>query len=194
MSDVVTLPFLGERTYLHGTTLFDALRVRVPQGSAVVYKLSRLMETDTIEIVSGESVRKDTVTATFDWEISGGGKGRISVVPSAISGSPRRVPFDEEAISARARPVESDGLEFCGESPYSFISTLVPLNKALLNRRQSTPGKAKWLFTRIDLSKIPDAFESLFVRYEGELFGGRIVRSAVTVDDSHVGQIYFSRV
>src|SRR6185437_5192048 len=70
---VLTLSFLGSREYLQGTTLFDALRLRIKQGENIRFKVARLMKTDRVSIDESATPNSSVAhyAATLGWKVRG---------------------------------------------------------------------------------------------------------------------------
>ena len=185
----LTLPYLGKRQYLHGTTLFDALLPFVPADSRICYKLSHLIETDRVRLEAGTSPIAAAAHATLTCET----EGRVSVLrvsPLPSTPDPSRTEYDETLVTLRAQFADGTAT-FEGASSFTFIATLVPLHKALVQRTVPHDDPGQWLFARLDLRAIPMTFEAIGVRIASGL-GGRLVRSDVSVDGVAIGAIYFS--
>ena len=188
----LTLPYLGERTYLHGTTLFDALAALVSPKADVNYSFARMVRSDRVEVVAAGDIAEVRgmahVTLTYRDEA---GRRALGVKPLPPSPEPRRVPYDESLVTGRA--TFGDGrAEFDGPSPFSFVATVVPLHKALLARSAPHAGPGQWLFTRLDLDRLPTRASPLRLDLQGVLPGGMMARSRVSVAGSPAGVIYFS--
>ncbi|MEO5802494.1 MAG: hypothetical protein ABIR24_03125, partial [Verrucomicrobiota bacterium] len=127
--------------------------------------------------------------ATLSWE-SGGGKGWLGVQAETPSANIQRVPYAEETVTLLAQFDEKRVL-FSGASPFSFVATVVPLHKALLLRNKIAKGAGQWVFTRLDLTRIPEAFQQIKVEID-RVLGEQLAKSTVAADESPVGAIYFS--
>ena len=189
--ELLTLSYLGHRDYLHGTTLFDALRPRCAGGTDLRFKLGRLMKTDRVLVEESSAPFADPARydATLTW-MSGAqslGLGVVSVQPSA---SARREPFDEDAIVHRVR-FEGNVATLQGQQGESPVRAVVAVNKALLFRVLTPPRPGQWLFTRLDLSRDIDGFAKLALRCRSHV-GFAAVSSVIEVDQSEIGTVIFS--
>ncbi len=188
---ILTLPFLAHRQYLHGTTLFDALLPQAPPGSAISLKISRMIESDRIDV--GAPRASEIACASFSWHGPAGEMGELAVVPLSASSSPRREPYDEALVTDSVRPdVEGRRVSFERPSPFSFVATLIPLNKVLLRRHSPQGRDGQWLFTRIDVETVPERFVPLTLDYDAALARGALVRSRITAGGRPIGSLYFS--
>lgn len=185
------LTFLGDRPYLQGTTLFDALLPHVPAAARVTFRLANLMHTDRVEVVARTAEGPgDSWDATLTWEAAGesGILGVRGLPPAPV---PRRTPYDEARLTALADFAPGKvSLEV--PSPFDFCATIVSLHKALLHRELPQPGAGRWLFVRLDLDHLPGPHASLAVVRQSVMAGGRLVKSRILLDGVAVGDLYFS--
>lgn len=190
---ILTLPFLAQRDYLHGTTLFDALSARLGAMAPLSLKIGRMIRSDRV-CVEAAWPGGPTPAATFTVSSAVGGTETLGVYPADPSDRIERRPYDEEAVIRQAR-FEPDASRAILEtpSPFSPIATLIPLNKLLLSRMPATAGIGQWLFSRIDLDVMPSSALPLALDFEGSLSGGRIARSRVQSGPRAIGTLYFSR-
>ncbi|HEX8295861.1 MAG TPA: hypothetical protein VF593_06140 [Chthoniobacteraceae bacterium] len=178
------LPFLGSRDYLHGTTLFDALLPFLPGDATMTFKFSKTIRSNCVQIAPERG------EASLAWKSASAGAGALQVhaLPSA------------EPLERRAYPesLVRDGAEITGESvcyedesPFSFVSTLIPLHKALLaaHVQPSVPGQ--WVFTRLDLAERPASFRRIELQLAG-VFQDQLAHSKISVEGQPIGAIYFS--
>lgn len=173
------LPFLGTRTYLHGTTLFDALRELAEPGP-LAFKFSRLIESDRVLVSdSGEA-----------WASLSHPDRKLCVRPLPRSDEVERRPYDESLVTGRAN-FGSHLATLSPAWPFSFVATVVPLHKELLKRNVPIARDGQWLFTHLQIERIPDASEPLELRVRAVL-PGRMAQSAVQASGIPIGRITFS--
>lgn len=190
-SETLTLCFLGQRDYLHGTTLFDALRPWYENGIHIQFKLARLMKTDRVqvELLPSAGGTEGNYSATLRWgEV--GTEHRIGVMPLEPSPLPERLPFDEESIVRRAQ-FENRSVTLTDPQSESLIRTIVALNKVLLFRILSPPLPGQWLFTRLELEMAPPSFQQASLRFRSNA-GVAAVTSSIEVDGRNLGTLMFS--
>ena len=187
MASEAVLPFLERRNYLHGTTLFDLLSTRIPANSTLSFKIARIIRSDRISIHdAGESITE--IAASLTWP-----GGTLRVAPLPPSTTIERKPYDEAAIT-RAATVDDSSARFPGPSPYSFIATLIPLFKEMLSRRPKNADGGQWMFTRLDLDRLP-AGSFLPLRLDLDPASNSILaRCRVAAGSESSGQLYFSWV
>lgn len=180
----LTLPFLGRRDYLHGTTLFDALLPLLPADAEMVFKFSQMIRSNRVAIGEGPG------DASLSWKSVSAGPGSFHVRPLPPVEPLERRSYPEPLVGERAE-VEGKSARYTGESPFSFVSTLVPLHKALLaaNVRPAAPGQ--WVFTRLDLRRRPVAFQTVELQLAG-VFQNQLAHSKILVEGEPLGAIYFS--
>ncbi len=188
---VLTLPFLGERTYLQGTTLLDALLGLLPAGTDLSVRLPHLLTTDTVRVSHGAAAG-DPVPAHAVLTHSGG-RGRLEVRPLDPSATITRIPYDEAPVWDAAHFTPGVA-RLDTPSPHSFVATSVSLLKALMLRDAPPAAPGQWLFTGLDLLRHPgDAFLPLTVRRQS-FVAGRMARAGLQVGDAPVGRLYFAWV
>jgi hypothetical protein len=189
MSDapVLALPFLGQRTYLHGTTLFETLIE--PAASDLSFKINRLIPSNRVRIheTAPEGAK---ISAQLVFTGADGVRRTRLVTAEPPSEQIDRAPFDEKAVT--------DLAEFDGEratlavpSPVTPIKTLVALNKALLLRRFPPAKPGQWFFTRIDGDFYPAAPGHVVLTCRATL-SPHAMASDVTIDDRPLGRLIFS--
>lgn len=190
-SRILTLCFLGQRDYLQGTTLFDALEPWYAGGSDIRFKLGRMMKTDRVgvEEVSGSAFDVSKYAATLLWRAASGER-QLGVVGLAPSANPQRMPFDEEAITGRAQ-WEAQQVTLVGQQGESLVRSVVALNKALLFKVFSPPLPGQWLFTRLELRRPVPVFDHLRLTYKSNV-GLAAVSTAIEVDQARAGSVMFS--
>lgn len=178
------LPFLGRREYLHGTTLFDALLPLLPPDAEMTFKFSHMIPSNRVAISAAPG------HASLAWKSSSLGPGALHVSPLPAIEPIERRPYPESLVGEHAE-VAGKSARYSGESPFSFVSTLIPLHKALLaaNVRPATPGQ--WVFTRLDLQRRPASFDRIELQLAG-VFQDQLAHSKILVEGESLGAIYFS--
>jgi hypothetical protein len=190
-SKEVVLHFLGGRTYLQGTTLFDGLRSHCRQGRNISFRISRLVESDRVsaERIDVDSEDTSRFSALLVWD-EGGARRGLGIVPLPPSPTPLRLPFDEAAIVGRAEfTADSATTSFQGSE--TLARSLVALNKALLLRLLQPSGPGQWLFVRLDLDKYYDKFGALRLTLRSNL-AFAAVSSSIEIDGHAAGTVVFS--
>lgn len=189
-SKELTLCFLGQRQYLQGTTLFDALRPWYGAGEAIEFKLARMMRTDRVRVTAlAAQDTPSTCSAHLRWRDASEERG-ICILPLEPSSAPRREPFDEASLVARAR-FGDDSVVLDGQQGETLVRSMVALNKVLLTSKLKPSMPGQWLFTRLQLRRAPVRFERLALHFHGNL-GVAAVTSDIEVDGEPLGQVMFS--
>jgi len=191
----LTLPFLGQRTYLHGTTLFDVLRSRAPENGALSFKVSRRIESNRVRVEAGPETGgwRERPAASLSWK-HGAQRGFLAVTPLAPADPIERHPYDE-ALVTRAGSIAGQEVRLEGPSPFTFVATLVPLYKMLLKAAHPMSPPGQWMFTRLDLERHPDAFRGLSLALDPALVpGSTLVRCSIVIGERAVGTLYYSWV
>jgi hypothetical protein len=102
-----------------------------------------------------------------------------------------RYEYDEARVVSLCSIV-GDDITLTKKSPFTFIETLVAMNKHL-HQRMFPEAPGKWLFTRIDLTVGCDDRENLALRLRHNM-NYRLTKSDILVDGRKVGDLYFSLV
>lgn len=189
----LTLPFLGSRTYLHGTTLFEALRSHVPKVGAMTFKIARRIESNRVRIcsMSDPSKQKEDYAAMLVCRSTEGVRSLTVQVLGPHEPVERHV-YDEALISEKV--VASAGeVVYEGASPFTFVATLIPMFKVLLKREHPMPTPGQWMFTRMDLDAHPQSWERLSLRLDAVL-GNTLVRGVIIRNGTQCGHLYYSWV
>jgi hypothetical protein len=182
------LPFLGARTYLHGTTLFDAMSRHVPAGAALSFKISRRIDTDRIRVQAGSAEGHD---ASLSWQQQDR-TGSLSAFARPPSAALRRDAYDEAQVT-RLASVHGETATLEGPAPFGFVQTLIPLFKVLLARKVVPTRPGQWMFTRLDLPCVPAAFAPLSLQLRG-VVPNRLARAQISCAGAAAGELYFSWV
>ena len=185
------LPFLGQRAYLHGTTLFDVLAPHCADGRDLSFRLARLIESDRVSIERYDPAGDDAgrFAATLTWS-RGSERHGLGVTALTPSGAPQREPFDEAAIVARAA-LEGATARTRSQGSDTTVRHIVALNQALLQRRLAPPPPGQWLFARLDLGRPLERFRELRVAQRASV-GFAAVSSSIEADGENIGMVVFS--
>jgi hypothetical protein len=188
---MLRLCYLGQRNYLHGTTLFDALRGHCRDGVDITFRIARLMETDRVMLEHCEPGKDGAgrYSATLGWNEGSSGKS-IGVIPLPPSGNPARGAFDEGAITDRAR-LEGSLVSTADLGGESLARNIVALNKALLFSLLKPAAPGQWLFVRLDLQRDVETASELRIAYRASV-GLAAVSSTIEIDGEAMGSVVFS--
>lgn len=176
------LPFKGERDYLHGTDLVEALLSHFHSGGPLQFQIHRMM-TRAVEagvVRSGADFGDCAAKAKFGDRLVGVWETNRAVT--------RRVEYDE--IAAIQGAVYVDNWCLTKRNPkYTFVEQLVALNKKVLGER--FPEVGGWVFVGLELDAYPALWNQIAVEYSQRL-GKLLFRSHVLVDGELIGEVRFA--
>jgi hypothetical protein len=191
----LALRFKGDRSYLHGTDMFDETLTWLSSTcrgeiAEIDFSFHRLA-THQLAVVPEPcpSHAKPVAVCAFALD---GIRRKVFLVESdeAVAG---RYPYPEDEI---VRPLEIDGTAhrgvLRGPSAYSEIEVWIATTKAL-HVRTIPESRGKWLFVRGRFPKYvrkAEAHERTLTIAAG--IGGRLTRTEVRLDGTPAGEIYFS--
>jgi hypothetical protein len=193
----IVFQFKGARNYIQGPDMFNAMTEGYPAMALsnihfsahdfVLVPECRLYLADSEEELN--SICDIRARCRFDAD---GFTRWLALTPEdGDTASAGRCEYNEDRVVSLCR-VEGDGITLAKKSPFTFIETLVSMNKHLQQRMfPDMPGK--WLFTRIDLTVGCDARENLALRFRHNL-NYRLTKSDILVAGRKVGDLYFSLV
>jgi hypothetical protein len=189
----LVLPFLEQRTYLHGTTLFEAMRAEVPSTAALSFKVSRRIDSNRVRIETTSEGDGSTPhpAASISWAL-GARRGSLAVTPLPRQDPIRRESYDESLV-ARIAVVHGHEAALSGVAPFGFVATLVPLFKVLLKSTCQPREAGQWMFIRMDLERHPDSLDGLRLVLDA-FAGGKLARSRIFTSGRQTGTLYYSWV
>ena len=189
----LNLLFKGERTYLHGTDMVDALAAIAPGLIEISLRIQKVAERPLAAVLlSGESADYGEVVATVRASRDGE-KINIALVENRSAPPPGRYEYDEDDVVGQATIGNEEQIaEMSWNDRYSSIEQIVTLHKALLTQCFAASG-ARWYFSRLDVPRFPSAFAKLSLAVTQAL-GTSLVRSGIAIDGQPFGNIYFSGV
>lgn len=187
---VIEVPYLGQRDYVHGTTLFNCILPYMSGGRNVSLKIGRLIRQTRLRLedISAAKSAGEPYCCTCHWR-EGDTLHGIGVAEAGEAEHPTRSSYDEEGIAALAR-FDARTASITRPSDHPFIELVVAVNKKLLQR--ALGEGVPLLFTRLDLTEVPASAYPLTLTFERDI-GMRHFASSVSVAGRTVGQIYFSR-
>jgi hypothetical protein len=180
---ILHLPFLGDRDYVNGATIFDAIIEYVEPEFPFTIRFNSLIR-GAVEIAPAAGRRDAKGVLSFSSEGKVKALGLFEVPASEM----KRLPYDEAPIF-RACQVDGDEvLSRAGE--VSTISRLIVMYKALMAKK-FPDAKGKWLFTGVTATSWPQSASELRLQFVSSA-GTRMVKSRAFVDGREVAQILFS--
>lgn len=188
----------GNRSYLHGTDMYDAimsvLEARGHVEGPIRLKIGR--ETNrTLSLyvapVNDATTRPADEVANFAATVDG-----IAVTGWLVESGGLvvdRYEYDEMPVEEAGR-IDDDAIRFIGVSPISPIETAIALTRRLHVVRMP-PGGSKWMFTGLEIARPLRACDArnMTVTLRHRL-GFRLTKSALQAGTEEVGYIYFSLV
>jgi hypothetical protein len=192
----VEFRFKGDRDYIQGTDLFDALVGTHPADTLrnirfTIHGFVRTPHVDVYDAPSREALaRVQDVKARAVYE-RGGAPHWLALVESSRSGAAGRYAYREERVTNLCS-IDGHAIALDGASPFTFIETIVAMNKHMHQKRfGDAPGK--WIFTGIDLARGCDAREGLELRL-GPDPNLRLTRARILHLGQDIGSLFFSLI
>lgn len=192
------LPFRGERPYLHGTDLHEAVMAalsgQIPEGPVSLTFHSLLKNLPDL-VVSTDSLRHLREDPAFRGELR---LGAGEVVLNAVmmeSNRPvteRKVCNENDVAAAARMDAAQQTATLVNPEVGNLIESIVFLNKRL--HLQLLPHLSpKWLFARLELSgALPSQAPSILAITLKQVLGNRFTRSEIFFDGRRFGSISFS--
>lgn len=184
-------PLLGSRTYLHGTTLFDAMLEYAPAGADLGFRIPYRIDSDRVRLVKRTSKLVDRSRASLVWT-QGDDVGSVVAEPLDASDLPARTDYPEHRVTEMLE-INSASATLRSAVGMSFVSSLIPMFKSLLRDTPAPPMAGQWMFTRLDVTYPAQDFTPLTLRRDA-LIPGKLARASIEVGERKAGDIYFSWV
>lgn len=193
----VEFQFKGSRDYIQGPDLFNGMlpddypieslhNIRFIAHQFVRSPSCRLYRTTDRNELS--SIPEISARCQFDFDRT---THWLALEVCADGKQGGRCEYDEASIIALCT-VAGKAIELNGTSPYSFIETLVSMNK-YLHQRLFPEAEGKWIFTRVDLNIGSDQHDRLQLRFKHNM-NFRLTKSEILVNGQSLGDLYFSLV
>lgn len=190
--------FRGDRSYLHGTDVYDSIITLMCEENEVqqlnLTFHSRLLRQP--DLVCGEA---DLVALRGDPAFRGEARiqTRLGKICAGLIESNRKVserrPCNEKQVLATANiDIENRTATLNGSAEGSAIEQVVFLNKKLHLNALPQLG-TQWVFARLDLKdKLLQHRNGVLSIRLAQVLGGRFTRSDIFWDDHRLGNIFFS--
>lgn len=178
---IQTLPFLGERHYLHGTTLLEWLLPQACDPVRFSFKIEKVILSNTVE-VTGDNGEHSAVLLFGDTT--------LFVRERPLNPPVQREDFDEQALALRMnRQEERFVLPLDTVSP---VRAMVAAFKHALLKYYPVPRRpGHWAFVRLDATCLPrNACSCLFL--ENILCRDGMACCSVTFDEIPSATLYFA--
>lgn len=192
------LCFKGQRDYLHGTDMYEAVHT-VVQGrwkhpcEGFELSIRRLSKRQPdLYWIEGEPIPSRPQDAVAAYSIAGTARKAGGWLTESEREVDCRKPFDEDRISRSCR-FAGDRVTIRDDGGFLPIELAVIMNKQLHQRLLPVPT-GRWMFTRLVLRRfLPPRIEALAISLRENLHG-RLTRSDIDLDSDNIGSIYFSLV
>lgn len=190
MNIVLEFKYKGNRSYVHGTDIFNALVQEFANVNLanIDIRFNGVAQNNML-LVTPDDVGEAKVH--ISWQ-ENGQETKYKLIDSAEQIESRYEYNEEEIVNNIDLDLSSKSAKLLKKTPYTFCENLVAMNKYLLEKLFPTE-QGKWYFTRLELDR---RFENnqLFHVCLVKNLGFRLTKSEIYVDGSKVGSIYFSMV
>lgn len=190
----LVLPFLGQRVYLHGTTVLPALLAAaqfshgLSENMPFSFKVAQPLFTNHVELFVPCAEETCEPNAVLQYA---GQTVAVRELPPVLPAFHEE--FDEKALSARADfDLVGEGRAYAEFTPdAAFARSAVLLFKALLLQKQSMPPTGQWLFIRMDgIFPLPACGALLLIPLPSKV---RTIKMAhVLFKGSRIATLYFA--
>ncbi|TLD88203.1 hypothetical protein [Helicobacter sp. MIT 05-5294] len=198
-NNIITLDglyFLGNRNYIQGGTIYEAILPKISQVFSKLVNLDftyrAIISKDLIFYEKQQNNKEIKVVLTLENE---NGKYRFYGYHQEDANDIQlRIPYDEEEILRTAR-INNNGIclkDF--KQQISVVRYVIAMNKALLSFLFKDDIKdSKWFLSRLTLNQMIDEgkIKEICLKYCSK-FEFQIVKTEIFVNQISVGFIYFS--
>ena len=180
---LMTLPFLGNRPYLHSTTLLDALLEAHPLQGSFIFKVEKPIFSDCVSV--------STVAGHHSASLASQGVC-LYVTECSQSARPHREEFDEEAIAGAVTREEASRFFLKKTGNHSFVALTVAAFKHVLLTHFPVPQvSGHWAFIRADFTGVPK-HSFAHIRFGNIYCRGTMAKCEVEQDNMSACTVYFS--
>lgn len=188
----LVLPFIGNRSYLHGTTVLQALLPFATDFREFSFRIPSPLWINHLFLETGDENRSPpAASCQLGWIDHKGARKWISVSAGSASVPGNRVAYPEEEIVMGWLQIASEA-SLKTPSGATVFEALIALNKAFLSVYAPLSNDEQFLATRVDLKSPIPSDATVRVRHL-KLVGGRHHICKVFLDDVDSGMIYFAR-
>jgi hypothetical protein len=193
----VRFQFKGARQYIQGPDLFNKMidvgypierlsNIRFHAHHFVSSPLGQMYLTSNREDLNG----LEDISARCQFDVDHA-TCWIALKQLAADEAGERCDFDEERVISLCR-LQGETITLTEPSPFSFIETIVSMNKHLHQNLFPEAG-GKWIFTRVDLDAGCEKREKLELRFKHNM-QYRLTKSDIWVEGQKIGDLFFSLV
>jgi len=187
------LTYKGERHYIHGSDLFNAVQFAaqgMPGGEGAY--ISRLgfnhFAYHQCELYLDECVGSNSTVAEGELKFSDGTDKRFCLREGTRKPTARN-PYDEDSmVTVAAYSGQSATLQ--APINYTTIEVVIALTK-VLNYRLATPKQGKWVFGKIELSQSLPEIRKFITVTRTKAIPGRFSVNQIDIDGGIVGSVQF---
>lgn len=186
-----TLPKLGKREYIHGTTLYECLMAQIKDYSFVEFLLKKPIFSNEVAVyhISSWDPPKDAESILFYEKDGIKGCKYVKVINDQRHEN-LRVSYDESEYLFSLEK-SSDFIRI-HQSPYNFIKTIIPINKLLLSKYLRPDFLYIFTFLKLE-SYIPlDKRDSIILKESKQI--GTFYYTDIYVDNKKVGILGFRQI
>jgi hypothetical protein len=186
------LPFIGNRSYLHGTTVLHALLPFAADFREFSFRIPSPLFVNRLLLETGdENHSPPAASCQLGWVDYRGARKWVSVSAGSASVPDNRVTYPEEEIVRGWSQVKSEA-SLKTPSGATVFEALIALNKVFLSVFAPLSDDDQFLATRVDLRSPVPSGATIRVRHV-KLVGGSHHICKVFLDDVDSGVIYFAR-
>lgn len=188
----ITIPFLGARTYIHASTLFEAATAGLPGLAWFSFKLQKPILTNRLRIddaLAGAAQTTDDTVATLEWR---GAEGEGFMNIRALDPVQPLERIEDTEAAAMAAIAETPGeAAFTGAWPFPAIRMTDSLFRRICLQCKPLGEGEVWLLAAVTMD-VPAPDTPLKVVRDALLPGGRLLRAKVLANDVPCGQVFAS--
>jgi hypothetical protein len=188
----ILLPFIGDRSYLHGTTVLHALLPFATGFQEFSFRIPSPLLANRLLLETGDETHNPPATSCQLWWMDSRSTRKwiaVSTASALVVGN--RVAYPEDEIVTGWTQVKSEA-SLKTPSGATVFEALIALNKAFLSVFAPLSDDEQFLATRVDLKSPIPSDAAIRVRHV-KLVGGRHHICKVFLDDVDSGMIYFAR-
>ncbi len=195
ISKEIKFRFKGSRDCIHGTDIFNEILAFYADNVITnlqlnIYEVIKNL-TCKFYFSNDESQLKkiENCGALCSFEVDGEPTWVKLASISNNNAAKTSYPYDEQAVLSLCK-ICDDKIELLEESPYTFIETVVAMNKHL-HHVLFDDAEGRWLFVRLDLPKVVYGAKNLSLVLKHN-FNYRLTKSRIYRNNIVIGEVYFS--
>jgi hypothetical protein len=191
--------FKGDRSYVHGTDIFNAvsdlLGMNVLNSQSVIEMSIHNIVRNNLTVYINSDLPKDKHAAVYFFVKAKNIETKIALVENEQAVICRYEYDEDKTIAAANININEKTIELVAYNDYTFIENIVALNKGLLLALY--PEKSgKWYFARVRLNNLNpwlDHPNHISLRLIKNL-SFKLTQTEILINDKSIGSIYFSLV